>query len=93
MSNGVETCHYVDHIRKTESSSSIPNNIDQHQDEYVEPEVYDSAPSSIIESSATPSEPTPHRGERSTESHSEGLLCRSTRIRNPPDRFNHPIIY
>ena len=93
LSNGVETRHHIDHISKTKSLSSLPNNVDQHQDEHVEPEVYDSAPFSTVESSATPSEPTPHRGERSTGSHSEGLLHRSTRIRNPPDHFNHPIIY
>ena len=77
----------------TKSLSSLPNNIDQHQDECVEPEVYDSVPFSIVESYATPSEPIPHRGEHSTGSNSEGLLHRSTPIRNPPDCFNHPIIY
>ena len=61
LSNGVETHRHVDHIHKTKSLSSLPNNIDQHQ--HVEPEVYDSVPFSIMESSATPSKPTPHRGE------------------------------
>ena len=78
LSNGVKTCCHVDHICKPKSLSSLPNNIDQHQDEHMEPEVYDSVPFSIVESSATPSEPTPHHGECSTGSHSEGLLCRST---------------
>ena len=30
LSNGVETCRHVDHIRKTKSLSSLSNNVDQH---------------------------------------------------------------
>ena len=93
LSNGVETHDHVDHIHKTKFLSSLPNNVDQHHDEHMEPKVYDSVPFSIVESSATPSEPTPHHGEHSSGSHSEGLLRQSTRIHNPPDCFNHPIIY
>ena len=78
LSNGVETRCHVDHIRKTKSLLSLPNNVDQHQDEHMEPEVYDSVPFSIVKSSGTPSEPTPHCGECSTGSHSKGLLHRST---------------
>ena len=54
LSNGVETRCHVDHIRKTKSLLSLPNNVDQHQDEHMEPEVYDSVPFSIVESSGTP---------------------------------------
>ena len=78
MFSGVETYCYVDHVYKTESSLSLPNNVDQHHDKHLEPEVYDSVPSSIIESSATPSETTPQSGEHSTGGHSKGLLRQST---------------
>ena len=37
LSNGVETRRHVDHICKTKSLSSLSNNVDQHQDEHVEP--------------------------------------------------------
>ena len=40
----------------------ITNNLNKHQDKHVEPEVYDSVPSSIVESPATQSEATPHIG-------------------------------
>ena len=40
----------------------ITNNLNQHQDKHVEPEVYDYVPSSIVESPATQSEATPHIG-------------------------------